>query len=307
MQSFGLIYVLVTFFLATGFDAAAQTGCPEIKTDAALAAQVLAPLKQYSRVSVKDDQDPADYASVFPAAGGVMHNTPAFFWIYPTQPNEPDFAADVARQPKLQGFGRGTTETLSEPRHLNVSCDRAYVVADAAGSAEIHGKREPMVGRYALGLERTGEGWRILAFDWQDAGQSLGMTQASPGQRNPVMAALGRYFANMDPTASNTVLASKGMIIDEFAPYAWIGPTAFADWWADFQRMMKSGGSSGLRVYLGKPTSIVVTEGRAYVVLPSRLTFRTRGKPDHEDGWFNVVLDDKAQGWRIDSWAWATK
>jgi hypothetical protein len=307
MRNTGRISALATIFLAIGLDAAAQTDCPQTKPDTALAAAVMAPVRQYSRASVKDDQDPADYATVFSAAFGYMHNFPAFSWTYPTQPGEPDFPADAARQPQLQGIGKGLTETLSEPRQIHVSCDRAYVVADAADSAVVHGKRVPMNGRYTLALERTNEGWRIRAFDWQDAGPSRGMTQATAAQRKPVMAALARYFANMDPKVSKAVLAPRGMIIDEFAPYAWIGPTAFADWWADFSRMSKSQGGSDLRVHLGKPTSLVVAEGRAYVVLPSRLNFKIHGKPAHEDGWFNVALDDKAKSWRIDSWAWATK
>jgi len=95
------------------------------------------------------------------------------------------------------------------------------------------------------------------------------------------------------------------VIIDEFAPYSWSGPTAVAGWGADFAKYAAGIGMVGGSVTINAPTVYEVTGDHAYVVSPSIIEFKTKDKPLKNAGTFSFALVKTTDGWRIQSWAYA--
>jgi ketosteroid isomerase-like protein len=64
----------------------------------------------------------------------------------------------------------GTTAyfaTLGEPRHVDASGDRAYVVVPATMTFKVHGKQVTQTGStFTLALHELASGWRITAWAW---------------------------------------------------------------------------------------------------------------------------------------------
>jgi hypothetical protein len=56
---------------------------------------------------------------------------------------------------------------------------------------------------------------------------------------------------------------------------------------------------------LGKPRHVDFTGDRAYLVVPSTLTYTEKGKPVKETATVTMSLQKPASGWRITGWSWA--
>jgi len=111
-------------------------------------------------------------------------------------------------------------------------------------------------------------------------------------------------FNKGDLKAALNTCAGQSAIIDEFPPYAWQGPTGCADWLRDFDAYAKKNGITNPTAVLGR-SHVDVTEGRAYMVTPTRFTFKKNGKRFSEQGLIVTVLQNSANTWRITGWAWA--
>lgn len=99
---------------------------------------------------------------------------------------------------------------------------------------------------------------------------------------------------------------SPAAIIDDFPPHEWQGPTACADWARAFAAANKAAGTTQGHVTLLTPWHVSVTGDRAYVVVPTRYTYKTRGVPQTEAGSiYTLALRKLPAGWRITGWAWA--
>jgi ketosteroid isomerase-like protein len=94
-------------------------------------------------------------------------------------------------------------------------------------------------------------------------------------------------------------------IIDEFPPYHWSGPTAFADWGAAYGKDSAANKVTDGHLTMLTPTRTRIGEGHAYVVAPTDLTFKQDGKPMVEHGTITYALDKTASGWKIASWVWS--
>jgi ketosteroid isomerase-like protein len=92
-------------------------------------------------------------------------------------------------------------------------------------------------------------------------------------------------------------------IIDEFAPHHW---TSFSDWGRDAAGFFKAGGVTNLHIALSAPSNKEVGADFAYAVVPTTLTYLTKGKPTVEKGLFTFSMAKTADGWRITGWAWST-
>jgi hypothetical protein len=56
---------------------------------------------------------------------------------------------------------------LGEPRHVDVTGDRAYVVVPATMSFKVHGKQVTQTGStFTVALHKLASGWRITAWAW---------------------------------------------------------------------------------------------------------------------------------------------
>ena len=93
-------------------------------------------------------------------------------------------------------------------------------------------------------------------------------------------------------------------IIDDFPPHVWAGSRAVSGWLRDLDLFEKKHGTSDPFVTLGKPRHIDVTDTHAYVVVPTKLTYKKKGQAVHENGLMTLVLHKGAGGWRIAAWSW---
>jgi hypothetical protein len=98
--------------------------------------------------------------------------------------------------------------------------------------------------------------------------------------------------------------ASPAAIIDEFAPHAWIGPTACADWLKSFDADSKARGITDGVVTIGNPSTLKVEGDRAYAVYAAHYDFKLKGKPVRETGSWTFALQKVSGSWKIDAWTW---
>lgn len=137
----------------------------------------------------------------------------------------------------------------------------------------------------------------------------LASTSAFASEKTDVLAAVHRFFDNLDTNHLETALAvcdSPVSIIDEFPPHEWHGPTACADWWKALDVYNVKNGITDGSATLGTPWSVDVTGDRAYVVLPATYTYKQHGEPIKESrSVFTVALKRTSAGWRITGWTWS--
>jgi hypothetical protein len=114
------------------------------------------------------------------------------------------------------------------------------------------------------------------------------------------------YFNNGDLKAMAATCDVSMSILDGLPPHAWQGPTACEDWHRDVMAAGEREGATGYSVTLGEPWHVDITGDRAYVVVPSTMTFKVHGEQVAQSGSiFTVALRNLAEGWRISAWAWA--
>jgi hypothetical protein len=161
-----------------------------------------------------------------------------------------------------------------------------------------------MFRKEALNLNRVAAAILTIVFTLVISPRS-----AFGSEQSDVVAAVHRYFDNLDKDKLETALAmcdSHVSILDEFPPHEWHGPTACADWWKALNAYDdKSGITDGVAT-LGTPWSVDVTGDRAYFVAPATYLYKQHGKPVKESrSVFTVALKRTEAGWRITSWAWS--
>ena len=62
---------------------------------------------------------------------------------------------------------KGYFVTLAEPRHVDVTGDRAYVVVPATTTFKVHKKQVTQTGStFTVALQKFANGWRITAWAW---------------------------------------------------------------------------------------------------------------------------------------------
>lgn len=94
-------------------------------------------------------------------------------------------------------------------------------------------------------------------------------------------------------------------LLDEFAPFAWSGKGAIAAWLGDFSAWGKANGVTGTRLALGAPEALNLAGDRAYVTVPSTITFTTAdGKVTPTLGQFAFLMTRTGSGWKIAGWAY---
>ena len=77
-----------------------------------------------------------------------------------------DWYRDVLAVGEKEG-ATGYFVTLGEPRHVDVTGDRAYVVIPASMKFNVHGKQVTQSGStFTVALQKLAEGWRMTAWAW---------------------------------------------------------------------------------------------------------------------------------------------
>jgi hypothetical protein len=149
----------------------------------------------------------------------------------------------------------------------------------------------------------------ILVLAAALAAAPLAVSPAKASEKTDVIATVKQYMGSFnkgDKDAMNAACAAQASIIDEFPPHAWQGATACADWWNDNEAFVKKNGITDKNIALRQPSHTEITGDRAYVVVPTTLTYKQHGKPGTEAGevW-TFALQKVSAGWRITGWAWA--
>jgi len=137
----------------------------------------------------------------------------------------------------------------------------------------------------------------------------IGLRSASADDRADVMAAVHRYFDNLEDAKLQTALTMcdpQVSILDEFPPHVWHGPTACADWWKALNAYNKKEGITDGDASLGTPWSVDVSGDRAYCVAPTTYKYKQHGKSVEESqAVLTVALKKTKAGWRITAWTWS--
>ena len=122
------------------------------------------------------------------------------------------------------------------------------------------------------------------------------------------LAAVRQYIESFNKGDVKTMAAMCAVpmsILNGMAPHVWHGPTACEDWYSDAMIEGEHLGATNYFVTLGEPKHNNITGDSAYVVFPTTMTFKVRGKQVTQTAaFFTVALRKLSEGWRIASWAW---
>ncbi len=117
---------------------------------------------------------------------------------------------------------------------------------------------------------------------------------------------LARFIATGEEAGLADAFAAEGVVVVEnFAPFLFEGPDAFARWREGFWEHVDRDGLSELVWRFGEAQDFADEGGTAYFVLPTTWTGRSHGRAFSEDGGWAFVLEQGQGRWRIRSYAWA--
>ena len=112
-------------------------------------------------------------------------------------------------------------------------------------------------------------------------------------------------FNKGDLHAAAAALSPAGLaIIDDVSPHVWVGPNALEAWSKALDASDQAQGNTGGAVTLGKPTRLVISADRGYVVVPAVYTFSTKSVPMREPGQIVCALQNGTSGWQLTGWTW---
>lgn len=136
----------------------------------------------------------------------------------------------------------------------------------------------------------------------------VGAGSAIASPETDVMAPVRQFingFDKGDLKMAEAACLDQIFIIDDFPPHGWSGSEAISKWLQDLDSFEREHGTSGVSVTLEKPRHVNVTGAQAYVVVPTKLSYKKKGQPVHEKGLMTLVLHKGVSGWRIAAWSWA--
>ena len=124
------------------------------------------------------------------------------------------------------------------------------------------------------------------------------------------MAVVHQYVQGINTGDAKSRLAACAdhtFIIDDFPPHVWDGAGACARWAVDFDALARKIQITDGLLKLGKPWHLDVAGDRAYVVVPTSVTYKLAGKPRRTTGsLWTFALQKSPAGWHITGLAWAT-
>ncbi len=121
----------------------------------------------------------------------------------------------------------------------------------------------------------------------------------------PVNAVL--LATNSDSVAGlDSYYTADAVVIDEFAPYTWSGPTAASQWWGRLDKTNAKMGVAKVHAVAQAVKHYDVAGDTAYMVLPLIVTYTMKGKAERETGLLAMTLRNSDGVWKISSQSWAT-
>jgi hypothetical protein len=232
-----------------------------------------------------------DPLAMFEANGSIIDEFAPYAWGKPADwvaAAGPYFSQNAITAPKtrLVGF-----------RHVNVADGRAYAVVSVAFSYKQNGKTHSEQGLEVMTLKKGDKGWRFDSFAW------VGRAGVDAGADATAIIAAVQDFASL----KNAPSPDPAAIVDEFAPYAWNGTSASADWYAGLQKFVADTHSSDMRITPAAPSQLSINGDHAYATFPTVISGQENGKAFREKGSFAFALAKTGGAWHIASWAWATE
>ena len=138
----------------------------------------------------------------------------------------------------------------------------------------------------------------------------LGISAAA-GAATPeaqVMAPIRQFldsFNKGDLKAAAAAFSPSGLtIIDDVPPHVWAGPNAFESWSKALAASDQTEGNTDGAVTIGKPTRVIVSADRGYVVSPAVYTYKAKGVAMREAAQMVYALQKGTSGWEITGWTW---
>jgi len=125
-------------------------------------AGVMATVNQFADAFNKGDTKTAVAACADQTS--IIDEFPPYAWSGPGACSK--WMSDYDADSRKNGITDGSV-TLSKPRHVDISADRAYVVVPADYAFKMKGKPVKESGsNLTVALQREAAGWRIAAWSW---------------------------------------------------------------------------------------------------------------------------------------------
>jgi ketosteroid isomerase-like protein len=136
--------------------------CATASTSLADTMEPMGAVRQYIDAFNKGDMEGMAATCAVPAS--ILDGMAPHVWQGPTACK--DWYRDVLTTGEREG-ATGYFVTLEEPRHVDVSGDRGYVVVPAIMTFKVHGKQVTQSGStFTVALQKLRAGWRITAWAW---------------------------------------------------------------------------------------------------------------------------------------------
>jgi ketosteroid isomerase-like protein len=112
-------------------------------------------------------------------------------------------------------------------------------------------------------------------------------------------------FNRKDPAAFNNAYGGDVVIVDGFAPFRWIGPSAQARWWSDAETWATEGGVLKEHISIEEVRYSEVSGNRAYAVLSATLTITLKaGAPIVRPGILVYTFARQGDVWKAEGHTW---
>ena len=113
-------------------------------------------------------------------------------------------------------------------------------------------------------------------------------------------AAIAAINAGSAADLQAVVTGEPGAIVDDFAPFAWSGKSAVANYMHDLQGILTQYKITDGRFQRQTPRYLFATDTRAEAVIPATFPFMLGGKPQAVAADWVFVLDKQDGKWKID-------
>jgi hypothetical protein len=123
----------------------------------------------------------------------------------------------------------------------------------------------------------------------------------SPEVLRPIRQFLDGINAGKPDIAFAAFVHGDITIVDEFAPHLWSGPDAPKAWLEAYGTLGQSEG----HIQYGRPARAEIEADTAYVIVPTRYTYKDHGAPMVEEAQMTYVLAHEGSAWKIRGWTWS--
>jgi ketosteroid isomerase-like protein len=112
-------------------------------------------------------------------------------------------------------------------------------------------------------------------------------------------------YNSKNHTLMSGVYGDDVVIVDGFAPFRWVGPNAFNDWWADAEKWVQAGGVEN--EHLGNQGVLAwgVSGNRAYASISAMLTITLKnGEQIIRPGTLTYSFARTGEVWKAEGHTW---